>query len=71
MVYTVLYACDSGNINCDLWLNIYDKPNPLGDRFVMTVLGCKSSLLVIIIIINQVLRIIKIAVKGDVKTGRI
>ena len=38
----------------------------------MTVLGLGSSLLVIIIIIiNQVLRIIQIAVKSDVKTGRI
>ena len=37
----------------------------------MTVLGLGSSLLVIIIIINQVLRIIKNAVKSDVKTGRI
>ena len=55
-------------MNCDLWLNNYDKTNPLGDRFVMTVLGCRSSLLVII---NQVLRIIQIAVKSDVKTGRI
>ena len=36
----------------------------------MTVLGLGSSLLVIIII-NQVLRIIQIAVKSDVKTGRI
>ena len=35
----------------------------------MTVLGLGSSLLVIII--NQVLRIIQIAVKSDVKTGRI
>ena len=35
----------------------------------MTVLGLESSLLVIII--NQVLRIIQIAVKSDVKTGRI
>ena len=34
----------------------------------MTVLGLGSSLLVII---NQVLRIIQIAVKSDVKTGRI
>ena len=33
----------------------------------MTVLGLGSSLLVIIIIINQIL---KIAVKSDVKTGR-
>ena len=33
----------------------------------MTVLGFRSSLLVI----NQVLRIIQIAVKSDVKTGRI
>ena len=38
----------------------------------MIVLGLGSSLLVIIIIIiNQVLRIIQIAVKSDVKTGRI
>ena len=40
----------------------------------MTVLGLGSSLLVIIIInqvINQVLRIIQIAVKSDVKTERI
>ena len=33
----------------------------------MTVFGFRSSLLVI----NQVLRIIQIAVKSDVKTGRI
>ena len=37
--------------------------------FEMTVLGLGSSLLVIII--NQVLQIIQIAVKSDIKTGRI
>ena len=42
---------------------------PVGDYSERTVLGFRSSLLVIIIIINQVLRIIKIAVKSDVKTG--
>ena len=42
--------------------------NPVGDCSEMTVLDYRSSLLVII---NQVLRIIKIAVKSDVKTGRI
>ena len=41
--------------------------NPLGDWSEISVLGCMSSLLVI----NQVLRIIKIAVKTDVKNGRI
>ena len=39
----------------------------MGGCSEMTVLGLGSSLLVI----NQVLRIIKIAVKSDVKTGRI
>ena len=42
--------------------------NPVGDCSEMAVLGFRSSLLVII---NQVLRIIQIAVKSDVKTGRI
>ena len=41
--------------------------NSVGDYSETTVLGCRSSLLVI----NQVLRIIKNAVKSDVKTGRI
>ena len=41
--------------------------NPVGDCSKRTVLGLGSSLLVI----NQVLRIIQIAVKSDVKTGRI
>ena len=40
----------------------------MGGCSEMTVLGLGSSLLVII---NQVLRIIQIAVKSDVKTGRI
>ena len=39
----------------------------VGDCSEMAVLGFRSSLLVI----NQVLRIIKNAVKSDVKTGRI
>ena len=50
---------------------IYLAINPVGGYSEMTVLGLGSSLLVIIIIINQVLRIIQIAVKSDVKTGRI
>ena len=46
--------------------------NPVGDCSEMTVLGFRSSLLVINqVLINQVLRIIKIAVKSDVKTGHI
>ena len=40
------YACDSVSINCDLCLNITKLIRC--DRFVMTVLGCRSSLLVII-----------------------
>ena len=44
--------------------------NPVGSCSEMTVLGL-GSLLLVIIIINQVLRIIQIAVKSDVKTGRI
>ena len=40
--------------------------NPVGDCSEMAVLSFRSSFLVII---NQVLRIIKIAVKSDVKTG--
>ena len=41
--------------------------NPVGDCSEMAVLGFRSLLLVI----NQVLRIIQIAVKSDIKTGRI
>ena len=42
--------------------------NPVGDCSEMAVFSFRSSLLVII---NQVLRIIKITVKSDIKTGRI
>ena len=46
----------------------YVRISPVGGYSEMTVLGLGSSL---VVIINQVLRIIQIAVKSDVKTGRI
>ena len=68
VVPAAIFAMYISNSKCPQNSSYDDKTNPLGDRFVMTVLGCRSSLLVI----NQVLRIIQIAVKlSDVKTGRI